>query len=114
MQLQKYNPLAAFSFLICCCGGVWAIFTYFQFCAAVNGITGRDTCKGWALFIPIYHGLELSKVIAEVNGLIDQYGVETAKVDDVPVLNILFYPIPFYKLLIAWNDIVDKHNSSNS
>jgi hypothetical protein len=114
MTHPKFNPIAAFSFIICCCGVFWGIITYFQLCEAVNKATGRDTAKGWTIFVPVYHGLEMSKVIAEVNGLIDQHGVETAKVDDSALINILFYPVPFHNLLKAWGDIADKLNAQGA
>lgn len=114
MTYQKFNPIAAFSFIICCCGVFWGIVTYFQLCDAINKATGRDTAKGWTILIPIYHGLEMSKVIADVNGLIDQHGVETEKVDDNTLLNILFYPLPFHNMLKAWGDIADKLNETNA
>jgi len=114
MTYPKFNPMAAWSFIICCCGGIWGIITFFQFCEAINKATGRDTAKGWTIFIPVYHGLELSKVIADLNGLIDQHGVETAKVDDNALLNILFYPVPFNNMLKAWADIADKLNAPSA
>ncbi len=114
MRHEKFNPIAAWSHLACCCGGIWFIITYFGFCSAVNKATARDTCKAWTQFIPIYGGLELSKVIGEVNGLIEHHGVDTDPVADVAIINILFMPYPFYTLLVAWGAIADKLNSSNS
>jgi hypothetical protein len=114
MTHQKFNPLAAWGVFFCGCGGIWTLITWLQFFGEVNKATGRNTAQAWTILIPIFHGLELSKVIAEVNGLIDQHGVETEKVNDNMVLNILFYLIPFYSLLKAWGAIADKLNAQSA
>jgi hypothetical protein len=111
---QKFNPLAAFGPFFCGCGGIWTLITFFQFCDAVNKATGRTTAQGWTIFIPIFSGLELSKIIAEVNGLIDQHGVQTEKVGDNVILNILFFLFPFYSLLKAWGAVADKLNAQSA
>ena len=113
MKYEKYNPLAAFSYFLCGCGGIWGLITVFQLCDSINRARGNQNCQGWAQLVPIYGNLHYSQIITELNTLIDEHDVETSKVDDNVFLNLFLFFIPLYQILTAWEQVADTMNSAD-
>lgn len=105
---KKFNAFAAFSWLICGWGWIWGIITFFSLAGEINKATKKDTCQGWAILIPIYSGLHMSVINAELNALIKEKGADTPPLSDNIIINILLLFIPFYSAINAWNKIAEK------